>query len=453
MHFCLAHPVKLLVESMVETSQQQLLREAWLEGKEGGLSAREQAKAWALREVWRHEGKPEHGMKTFIAGKLKKFSVKKEGRVAPSDTAIAKFFAKVDADDDWFPGKANYENCGAPATMTGQQRATLARCAMGMKEKGEEPTYGTIVAKCPKAALNPKTGQPFSKFTVYGVFREDCYDDEPFLPWEHKSRYSKKALTQEMMTRRADFTIYVESLGHNGLWYYNHVAWTDLCSSILPLNEKKANEMRLARKGKKGWMSPGSELSNENLPGNPSILKQNSWNTMRIWWFPMLCRGKLHVELFDADFPGETPAGAKLLAEKVRSAVNVRFQAAASKPDVLFTDRGRGFYETNSGSITSEWKEAVAENGFSTFMGDNARKQPGSLQDILLHETAVSWLRKRLERTTPMKCWEESREAYGRRLKRCCEEVNKDCDVEGLCRGFPKRIRLLHDEDGGRLRY
>ena len=114
---------------------------------------------------------------------------------------------------------------------------------------------------------------------------------------------------------------------------------------------------------------------------------------------------------------------------------------------------GRGFYETNSGSITSEWKEAVAENGFSTFMGDNARKQPGSLQDILLHETAVSWLRKRLERTTPMKCWEESREAYGRRLKRCCEEVNKDCDVEGLCRGFPKRIRLLHDEDGGRLRY
>ena len=94
------HPVKLLVESMVETSQQQLLREAWLEGKEGGLSAREQAKAWALREVWRHEGKPEHGMKAFIAGKLKKFSVKKEGRVAPTASSICKFFAKVDADDD-----------------------------------------------------------------------------------------------------------------------------------------------------------------------------------------------------------------------------------------------------------------------------------------------------------------------------------------------------------------
>ena len=76
------------------------------------MSAREQAKAWALREVWRHEGKPEHGMKTFIAGKLKKFSIKKEGRVAPSANAIGQFFAKVNADDDWFSGNANYEDCG-----------------------------------------------------------------------------------------------------------------------------------------------------------------------------------------------------------------------------------------------------------------------------------------------------------------------------------------------------
>ena len=84
-------------------------------------------------------------------------------------------------------------------------------------------------------------------------------------------------------------------------------------------------------------------------------------------------------------------------------------------------------------------------------MGDNARSQPGSLQDVLLHETAVSWLRKRLERSTPTKCWEETREAYGRRLKRCCEEVNKECDVTGLCRDFPKRMKLVSDKDGDRL--
>eukprot|EP00973_Karenia_brevis_P011413 1546337-Karenia_brevis.AAC.1 len=38
-------------------SAQDALRQAWLAGKEGGLSAREQAKAWALRELWLADGK------------------------------------------------------------------------------------------------------------------------------------------------------------------------------------------------------------------------------------------------------------------------------------------------------------------------------------------------------------------------------------------------------------
>ena len=56
----------------------------------------------------------------------------------------------------------------------------------------------------------------------------------------------------------------------------------------------------------------------------------------------------------------------------------------------------------------------------------------------------------RLSRSTPAKCWQESREAYGRRLKRCCEEVNKECDVESLCKGLRKRMKLLQDRDGDR---
>ena len=105
------------------------------------------------------------------------------------------------------------------------------------------------------------------------------------------------------------------------------------------------------------------------------------------------------------------------------------------------------------GNITAEWSEAVSTNGFRTFMGDNAREQPGSLQDVLLHETSVSWLRKRLEQSTPKKCWEETREAYSRRLKRCCDDINKDYDVEGLCRGFPKRIKMLTEIGGDRLKH
>ena len=438
--------LKVVWVRRMDDSKQELLRSAWLEGKKGSLNGREQAKAWALRESWKDSGKGEYGMNAYIAGKLLK-----QGGGSPGREALRRFFEKIDADDEWFPGKGNYEDAGRPAILTGLNRAAIARSAMTMKTNGIEPTYAKVVAACPKASLNPKTDQPFCRQVVYGVLQEDCYDDDPCLPWQHKARYSKKALTDDMRERRALFSEYILGLRHTEAWYYNNIVWTDLCNSIVPLCEKKANEMALSRKGKSGWQSPGSELSSLNLPGKPEALKQKGWNTMRIWWYPMLSRGKLHVDLFDHDFPGEVPQGAAILVEKVRAALNVRFQGADSKPGHVFTDRGRGFFEPDSGQITREYKQALAENGLRSFMGDNARTQPGRMQDLLLHETAVSWLRHRLERTLPNKCWEESREEYGRRLKRCCEEANKECDVEGLCHGLTKRMKKLEEAEGDRL--
>ena len=119
----------------------------------------------------------------------------------------------------------------------------------------------------------------------------------------------------------------------------------------------------------------------------------------------------------------------------------------------MFVDRGRGFYEPGSGNMTAEFKEALASHNLRGIMGDNAADQPGSMQDLLLHETAVSWLRHRLARSTPKACWEETPEEYGRRLKRCCDEVDKECDVVSLCRSFPKRLKLLRKQEGGRLRH
>jgi hypothetical protein len=158
-------------------SQQEVLRSAWLVGKTGCLPGREQAKAWALREVWRDDGKAEYGMNKYIADKLTK-----QGGGSPERGAVRKFFEKIDDDADWFPGKGNYENMGRPTVMTGQQRAAIARCAMIMKKAGLEPTYPRIIAACPNAGINSETKRPWSKKTVYTVLQEDCYDDDPFLP-------------------------------------------------------------------------------------------------------------------------------------------------------------------------------------------------------------------------------------------------------------------------------
>ena len=92
----------------------------------------------------------------------------------------------------------------------------------------------------------------------------------------------------------------------------------------------------------------------------------------------------------------------------------------------------------------------MKECGFKAIWGDDARIQPGHLQEVLLHETAVSWLRFRLQQTLPAKAWEETPAAFGVRLRQCCAHVNAELDVEALCKDFPERIRQLVEAEGDR---
>ena len=73
------------------------------------------------------------------------------------------------------------------------------------------------------------------------------------------------------------------------------------------------------------------------------------------------------------------------------------------------------------------------------------------MQELMLHETAVSWIRLRLGRSVPKKAWEESREAFTARLKKICEDINESLDVEGLCRDLLPRIEKLVARKGDRL--
>ena len=129
--------------------------------------------------------------------------------------------------------------------------------------------------------------------------------------------------------------------------------------------------MRSARKNGKGWMSADAEAYSWNLRAERHTLKQNRWDSVRTWWAPFLMRGKLHVECLGADFPGECPEGAALLAAKARSTINARFRAG-DKPCVVFTDRGRGFYDPRTGNLTGEYRVALQDNGLRAFMGSDA---------------------------------------------------------------------------------
>ena len=197
-------------------------------------------------------------------------------------------------------------------------------------------------------------------------------------------------------------------------------------------------------------MSQGSQMKAVNLRGPKESLRQNSWDTIRIWWIPILLRDRLHVEVVGSGFPGENPAGAAIRVEKVRAAVNIRVHGD-DKPKKLFVDRGRGFYHPGTGKITNEFADALAVHGLEAFFGRDASVQPGNMQEMFLHETAVSWIRKRLQAALPKKPWEESEDGFRERMRNAVAYVNSNYDVAGLCKELPSRIEKLIEAEGGKL--
>ena len=93
----------------------------------------------------------------------------------------------------------------------------------------------------------------------------------------------------------------------------------------------------------------------------------------------------------------------------------------------------------------------MREHDFRAFMGADAARQPGFLADVLLHETAVSWVRDLETKTTPGSPWLETRDAFGERLREVARRVNQKHKVTGLCRQLPARVQAVVDKEGDRL--
>ena len=47
-------------------------------------------------------------------------------------------------------------------------------------------------------------------------------------------------------------------------------------------------------------------------------------------------------------------------------------------------------YNSGNGHITAGYKQALRDHSLRAFMGDDASEQPGELQELMLHETAVA---------------------------------------------------------------
>jgi hypothetical protein len=188
-----------------------------------------------------------------------------------------------------------------------------------MKNRGEEVTYAKLVSATPKALANADTEAPVDKNVVYKILRKRCYDsvDDPDDTWKHNLRLSQNALTDGQKAERQTWGLGfqendIRKKRRTANWFYHNLVWTDICNSILPRTQKRHEEMILARKGKKGWGSSKTKRQSRNLRGNTAKTKQKSWDSIKVWWAPILTRGKLHVEMLGDDFPGEKAGGAAI---------------------------------------------------------------------------------------------------------------------------------------------
>ena len=359
----------------------------WKKAKRGRLSPLMQAKAWGLSEA----GVPP----VEIAAKLTK-----GGGGAPSREAVRRLLERIEEDPGWYPGKRPEAAYGRAPVLAGAKRKQVADSAMTLKRRGVEPTYASVTAQCPKAALNPATGQPVNKHALYKVLKEDCHDEGADEPWVCEATLSKSALRPAEREARKKWAKALLDGGRTGAWYYQNVIWTDISNSIIPGDEKKAFQMTMARKNRRRWHSPDAKGHSENFTPSKDALKQCSFQDHRIYWAPVLARGKLEVLVFDEDFPGETSVGAAALVDRIPRVLARRFPSATRLPRMVFVDRGRGFYAPR-GHITNLFKSALGRAKLAPFAGDNAASQPPNIADILPHETVTAWIRLREARSRP----------------------------------------------------
>ena len=232
---------------------------------------------------------------------------------------------------------------------------------MNLKDEGAEPTYAAIAARCPAAVVNPDTGNPVDKKLVYTVLKTDCYDRNPEEPWVCEPVYTRRFLPEGLMEQRLHWAKRLLRDRYTGGWFYRHVVWVDLCHTIIAGDKNKALAQTIARKNKSQWHSRDAKDENRNLSAPKHALTQCAFNDEKVWWGFVLLRGKVHVEVFGDDFPGENSDGAKVLGQKLEGIVAMRTpRSSLQKPRVVFSDRGRGFYNPQ-GYITKKWADALRE--------------------------------------------------------------------------------------------
>lgn len=303
-----------------------------------------------------------------------------------------------------------------------------------------------MIAQCPQATLNPETDEPFTHKVILEVFRTRCHDGDPEQPWSYRTPKQKTALTPEHKELRHKWALKMLEFNHHTSWYKRHCIWMDPCHTIIPGRPKTQFDQQQYNYGRASrWMSDGAQDQSQNLRSSPYTNKTTQWGDTRVWWVMILAAGKVHIHVLGKGWHQDAEGQAQVVAE-LPGIVRKMAGQGNPTPTTLFTDRGPGFYHPTTGNICREYHEALEEQGYTAWAGESSKWQPSDIPDILLHETAVAWVRKFL-RQHPIKLGTDMERNITKlegKLKEAEEHINEHYEVEDL--GAQNRHRTEQTE-------
>ena len=425
----------------------------WTSGKQGHLSVWSQSLLWALIRV-----NDELDLEMEDA-QLASF-VTKVGGGHPLKASIGKWRRRIDVDPEWYPGKTSDVECEKPGPkplMDEQSKRSIAQCAMQVKNiDKKEPSAALMKELRPVATLNPQTGEAFTDKVILEVFKTRCYDEGSSIPWSQEHPLQKTALPDFLIEWRAEWAsdMLANDMPTPG-WFLRHCVWVDPCYNILSVTRRQVFDIEQASYGKrKRWMSEDRKRYSRNGRSSPYGGKQKQFGDLKLWWFVVLCRGRVHIEVVGPDWQ-QTAAGMAEFVDRLPTVLRKMVGVGEALPRVIASDRGPGFYQSSTGHICREYAAALGNHGFRPFATEDASHQPPDVPDVLPHETAVAWIRTYLKkhpfsRTGSL---DDQETAVRAMFAECTEHINASYDVEGLCRSFPRRLQALVDNGGLRLRH
>jgi hypothetical protein len=261
------------------------------------------------------------------------------------------------------------------------QKHIVANHAMALKKAGVEPTVATVIARCPRAATNPATGEAFTSPTITKVFKTMCYDVRPAKPWAFSSPYQKTALPNALIDQRLAWAKEIQRLGKSPIWYLNNCIWMDPCNTVIPAAKRTVFDQQQKAMGRhKRWISSDARQYSRNLKAAAYAGKQKQWADKRMWWFVVLTRGRVFLKMMPTDWE-QTGYGMAEFVDELPALLKGGLPESKTLPKVIVTDRGPGLYQAASGTIVAAYKEALSENGFKLLL---EMKQNSSLLMFLM---------------------------------------------------------------------